>query len=161
VSKLIVFLLLFADSYALAFWGPISFIPPNPTANDSIQFQIRFGRCDSFVSNSDAEVVVDGLTIKVTKIGVSVTDPVLCNFPVAISTTNVGRFPAGNYRFELYRRENLRPTVVDLVQAANLTIGPAPPSALVAAPTFSWFGLSTLAFAFLLLGVCFSPRTKF
>jgi hypothetical protein len=161
VRKLIVLPLFFATAFAQAFWGPISFIPTNPTAKDSIQFRIQTGACDSLVSNSDAEVSIVGTTIRVIKIGVSVTDPILCNFLPNTFTTTIGTVPAGTYRFELYRRENLRPTVVDLVQTANLTIGPAPASALVAASIFSWFGLSTLIFAFLLIGVCFSPRAKF
>jgi hypothetical protein len=160
VRTLIVFLLLFADSYALAFWGPISFIPPNPTANDSIQFQIQTGGCDAFQSNLDAEIEVTNSLIKVTKHGTSNFDPIFCFFPNATSTTSIGNFPSGTYRFELYRRQLSSPNVVDLVQTANLTIGPAPASAVVAAPIFSWFGLSTLIFAFLLVSVCFNPRAK-
>jgi hypothetical protein len=158
VSKLIVFLLLFAVSNTYAFWGPITFIPANPTANDSIQFQIQTGGCDTFLSESDAEIEVTGSVVKVTKRGISNLDPIFCFFPISAGTTSIGRFPSGTYRFELYRRENLRPTFVDLVQTANLTIAPAPNAALVAAPTLSWPGLSFLVIVFLLVGASFIAR---
>jgi hypothetical protein len=161
MRKLIALLLFFAASYAQAFWGPISFIPSNPTSNDSIQFQIQVGGCDTFLSESDAEIEVTGSIIKVTKRGISNLDPIFCFFPISTGTTSIGRFPSGTYRFELYRRENLRPTVVDLVQTANLTIGPAPAGPIVAAPALSWHGLSFLVIVFMLAGVCFSSRAKF
>jgi hypothetical protein len=146
-------------SPAFAFWGPISFIPVSPTASDPIQFQIQFGICDALQSNLDAEIEVIGSTIKVTKFGTSNSDPILCFFPVGTSTTSIGRFPAGQYRFELYRRQLSSPTIVDLVQTANLSIAAAPAVELTAAPTLSLGGLAALVTALLL--ACFvSTRQK-
>jgi hypothetical protein len=163
-KHVVILLTFWLASPALAFWGPISFVPAAPTTNDGVSFQMPFGICDAFLSNLDAEIEVTGSVIKVTKTGISITDPILCNIPISSTTTFIGRFPSGVYRFELYRRENLRPTVVDLVQTANLTIAAAPAVELTAAPTLSPGGLAALVIALLLAsysgGQKFSSETS-
>jgi hypothetical protein len=89
------------------------------------------------VSNSDGDVELVGSTIKVTKAGLFANDPILCNYAIRTTTNNIGIFPAGTYRFELYRRRLIGPPIVELVQTSNLTVRAAPAPPLVAVPTLT------------------------
>jgi hypothetical protein len=135
-----------------AFFGPITFSPVTPTSNDNIQFSIESGVCDAFVSNFDAEIELVGSTIKVTKSGTFANGPTLCNFQIRTTSTSIGRFPAGSYRFELYRRRLIGPPIVELVQTSNLTVRAAPLPSLVAVPMFSSPALILLIALQLMLG---------
>lgn len=74
------FLLLFFSSNAYAIFGPLRFSPTNPTAADVVRMSLQVGGCDTFRS-TDREILVVGNVVKVTAIGISVTDFAQCNFP--------------------------------------------------------------------------------
>jgi hypothetical protein len=141
-------------AYAVAYWnGPITCSPATPTSNDNIQFSIQTGGCDTFVSNFDGDVELAGSTIKVTKAGLFANDPVLCNYPNTTISTSFGNFPAGTYRFELYRRRLIGPPIVELVQTSNLTVRAAPLPQLFAAPMLTLPALILLFALQLMLGL--------
>jgi hypothetical protein len=148
------------SSNAHAFFGPIIFSPVSPTSNDSILFSIESGVCDALVSNFDGDVELVGSTIKVTKAGSFANDPILCNFPIRTTTTTIGSFPAGTYRFELYRRRLIGPPIVELVQTSNLTVRAAPLPPLVAVPMFSSPALILLIALQLTLGLYAFAKQK-
>jgi hypothetical protein len=158
IKNAIAFLLFLCCAQAQAFWGPMIFVPPVPNSNESVNFMITVGVCDSFASNNDEVVELVGTTIRVTKFGVS-TDFSPCMFPIVTGTVRLGAFSPGTYRVELYRRQFFSPTVVDLVQTGNVTVI-AGPNAVIAAPAFSPVSLLALITAVLLLGSLASTRVK-
>jgi hypothetical protein len=157
LKNMITLLLCVWCAQAQASFGPMIFVPSIPNSNQSVDFMISVGICDSFASNDDEVVELVGTTIRVTKFGVLAGSP--CMFPIVTGTVRLGRFPPGTYRVELYRRQFLFPTLVDLVQTGNVTVV-AGPNPVIAAPVLSPLGLVALMTAVLLLGSFASTRVK-
>jgi hypothetical protein len=153
IKILVVLLCAAIPKIALAFWGPLIFSPSSPTTDDIIRFQISFGVCDAFASNNDSVIEISAQTIRVTKFGVSVTDPALCNFNNGTTTTTLGVLPVGTYQVELYRRDIQVQTTVVLVRTGTVSVSSAGSSALATIPTVSKINQMLLALLLILVGV--------
>ena len=118
--------LLFFTTHAHAVFGPLTFIPAQPTSSDQVSLRVQVGVCDTIASVPstfpDPEIVVIGNTIRVTKIGFSTDDFAACIFPVRTFAIGLPRFQANQYVVELYLRDAFAQTQVRLVQTGSLTV---------------------------------------
>ncbi len=126
MQKIIAVLLLLQSSAAYAVFGPLSFIPSQPSSSDQVSMRLTVGVCDTFLSVPsnflNPEIAVIGSTIRVTKIGFSTNDFAACIFPPTTGEIPLQRFQAGSYRVELYLRDAFAQTQVRLVQTGALTV---------------------------------------
>lgn len=141
-------LLLLAWSMALrADVTPLIFTPTNPTEASFISISGQTRHCEII---SVAPPIIERVAnlIRVRASGVVAQNAAFCNFGIRNFLVNIGNFPQGQYRVELY--------IVDaggfgtfLVRSDNLTVGPAPP--MLPVPSFS--GLGAILMIGLLCGV--------
>ena len=126
MQKIFAVLLLLYAGLAHAVFGPLTFIPAQPSSSDAVAMRLTVGGCDTFLSVPsnfpDPEILVVGSTIRVTKIGFSTDDFAACIFPPTTGAIPLQRFLAGNYRVELYLRDAFAQTQVRLVQTGTLTV---------------------------------------
>jgi hypothetical protein len=70
--------MLFWLSPAHAVFGPLSYIPEQPTSDDVVRLRLNVGVCDSFASvpsiSPDPVIAVEGSVIRVVKAGITVDD---------------------------------------------------------------------------------------
>ena len=137
-------LLLLAWSMALrADVTPLIFTPTNPTEASFTSISGQTRHCEII---SVAPPIIERVAnlIRVRASGVVAQNAAFCNFGIRNFLVNIGSFPQGQYRVELY--------IIDaggfgtfLVRSDNLTVGPALP--MLPVPSFSALG------AFLMIGL--------
>ncbi len=151
---LAIFFLVVATS-AQASFGPLVFSPLTPNSNDSLVVSVETVGCDVFVGGGNpnsVQIQREGSVIKITSLGISYTDPVLCFFPRDTARFTVGPVPAGSYSVELYLRDFELPTLVDLVQTGNLNVTQGQ-IILKPVPSNSLSGLLFLLFLLFVTGI--------
>ena len=144
---LAVFFLIVATS-AHATFGPLRFLPLAPTTNDTLTVTVETFGCHAFQGGSNGfnrEVQIVGNVIKITAVGTSNSDFVLCFFPRGDSTFNIGTVPANSYAVELYLRHILNPTLVELAQTGNVSVTQGVNN-MVPVPSVSILSLLLLSF---------------
>jgi hypothetical protein len=142
---------------AQAYFAPLQFRPPTPTAGQIAQVLVRVGECDllQVFSAQDREIAIAGNTVQVTVRGTTAFDQAFCVYPDQTSTLDLVPLPAGSYRVEIYRRELTDPTDVDLMQSANLVVGLAPPTSVAVLNSIS---ISVLGLSIFLVGLLCARR---
>jgi hypothetical protein len=139
----------------LPFFDSLTIVPEAPFAGQAVGFTVRAGFCNAILAplvagDERRELVQDGNTIRVTVDVVFQPDPILCFFVPTTTRFNLRPLPSGDYRLELYGRNNLVATDVRLVAATTFTVG----SAAEAVPALSLWSMLALglllAFAALL-----------
>lgn len=116
----VLFLIVATSAHAIV--GPMVFSPTVPNSNDSFTVSVRTGPCEVFGGGGTPQVQVMGNVIKITSLGISNTEPVLCFFPISIATFTVEPVLVGAYTVELYLRPLSLPTLSELVQTGSVNI---------------------------------------
>lgn len=115
-------LFLIIATTAQATVGPMVFLPAAPNSNNSFNVSVATGPCEVFIRGGITETQVTGSVIKITSLGISNSNIVLCFFPISTASFNVGPVPAGTYTVELYLRHSNLPTLVELVQTGSVNV---------------------------------------
>ena len=140
---------------AHATFGPLRFAPLAPTTNDTLTVTVETFGCHAFQGGANGfnrEVQIVGNVIKITALGISNSDFVLCFFPRGDFTFNIGVVPANSYTVELYLRHLSNPTLVELAQTGNVTVVQGINN-LVPVPSSSTNGMLFLLALLLLSGI--------
>ena len=146
VMRALIFVLLAWSMTARADVTPLIFAPNNPTETSYISISGQTRHCE-IISIAPPAIERVANLIRVRASGVVAQNAAFCNFGIRNFLVNIGYFPQGQYRVELY--------IIDaggfgtfLVRSDDLTVGPAPPMPV---PSFS--GVGAILMIVLLCGI--------